>query len=85
MLQSAGAKLIQINQFYSLLLLAGPTSSSSDFKHAFLNVKCTQVPRSWLEPNANDARVVDWIPVWAIHFRVGLNDPCESFPTQNIL
>lgn len=25
------------------------------------------------------------IPVWAVHFRVGLNDPCESFPTQNIL
>lgn len=83
-LQSAEAKLIKkINQFYSLLLLAGPTSFSSGFKHGSLNVKCTQVPRSWLEPNANNATVVGPIPVWVIHFRVALDDPCESFPTQS--
>lgn len=85
-LQSAETKLIQkTNQFYTLLLLAGQTSSSSGFKHVSLNVKCTQAPRSWLEPNANNARAVGSIPVGAIYFRVGLDDPCESFPAQNIL
>lgn len=39
----------------------------------------------WLEQVANNARVVGLIPLWAIHLGVGLDDPCESLPTQSIL
>jgi len=49
-LQSAGAKLIwKINQFYSLLHLAGPTSFSSGFKHVsalHVNSTCEVYPGS---------------------------------------
>lgn len=34
---------------------------------------------------ASNAEVVRFIPLWAIHFRVGLNDSFGSLPTQNVL
>lgn len=39
----------------------------------------------WLGLDADKTKVVGLIPVWAIHFRVGLNDPCGLLQTQNIL
>lgn len=34
---------------------------------------------------ANNAKVVCLIPLWAIHFRAGLDDSCGSLPTPNSL
>lgn len=50
--------------------------------YLFLRFQCEL---SWLEHGANSIKVVGSIPVKAISLRVGLNDPCGSTPTQNIL
>lgn len=39
----------------------------------------------FLECGASNPKVMVLIPVWAILFRVGLNDPCGSIPSKNIL
>lgn len=42
----------------------------------------------WLSLSGFDAdktKVVGLTPVWDIHFRAGLKDPCEFLQTQNIL
>lgn len=44
-----------------------------------------KLSNSWSEHGANNAQVMGSIPVWAMHLGVGLNDPCTSLPTQNIL
>lgn len=44
-----------------------------------------EMQTSWLEPGASNAKDMDLIPVWAIHSRAGLDDPCESLPAHNIL
>lgn len=40
---------------------------------------------SWSEHGANGAKAGGLIPAWAIHWKVGLSDPCGSLLTQNIL
>lgn len=37
----------------------------------------------WLEHGAKNTRVVEMIPVWAIHLGVGLHHPCGSLATQS--
>lgn len=39
----------------------------------------------FLEHCANNTKVLGSIPIWAIHLRAGIDDPCWSLPTQNIL
>lgn len=45
----------------------------------------TELSSTMIEHVANIVKVVCLIPVGAVHFRVGLDDPCWSFATQNIL
>lgn len=40
---------------------------------------------SWPENGANKAKIATLIPLWAIHWRAGIDDPCTSIPYQNIL
>lgn len=52
------------------------------FSKAKVNKDC------WLSCSRFDAdkiKVVDLVPMWDIHFRVGLNDSCGFLQTQNIL
>lgn len=39
----------------------------------------------FLEHGANNTKVAGSISIWAIHLRSGIDDPCLSLPTQNIL
>lgn len=54
----------------------------SKWLELFLFPEMCSVGQRMLPINANVASLV---PLWAIHWRVGTDDPCGSLPSQNIL
>lgn len=38
-----------------------------------------------VEQGANNTNIIGLSPIWAIHVRARLNDPCGSLTTQSIL
>lgn len=62
-----------------------PRSSERDVgdRHGCCKESWTQHKEDWMV--VRGAKVVGSTPVWAIHLRAGLDDPCGFLPTQNIL
>lgn len=56
----------------------------SPFSHHTAEGEPGSVLAQWSEPGAISAKIESLTHVLAIHLRAGVNDPCGSFPIQNI-
>lgn len=50
-----------------------------------LKIPCLSERLSWLEQGADNGSDVGSVPLWAIHPRLGLHNPCGTLPTQTVL
>lgn len=51
----------------------------------FLKTACLSEWLSWLEQGADNDSDVGSVPLWAIHPRLELSNPCGTLPTQTVL
>lgn len=67
-------------------ILHWPYSIRTFLSLIYMTFQRNNQPSSVLAPHgANNTKVMELIPVWAVRLRVGLDDPCRSLSTQNIL
>lgn len=62
-----------------------PPTKSSYWLKGLTNFLSTLTYLIRFKHGANNTKVMGSIPIWTIHLRVELEDPCRLFLTQNIL